>query len=492
MQTQPWDGIATKLMTALATSNPPDVIDIGNTKVLEFARTGALLDLSAQREELAHGGTWLDGLEQPMTYDGGLYAAPAFGAARTVIYNRRMWREAGITTPPTTYDKLCGDLDRVQRVHASDADFSALYLPGQNWFAGLQFLWDAGASPAELRDGQWTATLGSPNGIAGLQAWASFQNRYSSKASRTADTLIPDQAQLLGQQKTSAIIWNASAVTKAVASNPQLSADDFGAFPMPSVSGDGQQPTMMSGSGWAVATRSAAPSLALAWISIATSPAVERAWIVEHDAGCRIRASSQPNTWPRASSAPCSADSSRRDAFALHTERPRLGDDRGGRLTQGTVLEGRARPFEGAGHRRRFRRTHGRRPLRSAGGTVITHRPNTARTMMLAPAAITLTVLVGLPLIMLIVASFTDFNARSLFTGTFEPVGFRQYAALFSSGPFYHALGITILFTASLVVGSMLIGMGAAQLMTKLGPVPRTAMMVTLVMAWALPTSHRR
>lgn len=283
VQTQPWDGIATKLMTALATSNPPDVIDIGNTKVLEFARTGALLDLSAQREELAHGGTWLDGLEQPMTYDGGLYAAPAFGAARTVIYNRRMWREAGITTPPTTYDELCGDLDRVQRAHAGDADFSALYLPGQNWFTGLQFLWDAGASPAELRDGQWTATLGSPNGIAGLQAWASFQNRYSSKASRTADTLIPDQAQLLGQQKTSAIIWNASAVTKAVASNPQLSADDFGAFPMPSVSGDGQQPTMMSGSGWAVATRSAAPSLALAWISIATSPAVERAWIVEHD-----------------------------------------------------------------------------------------------------------------------------------------------------------------------------------------------------------------
>ena len=136
---------------------------------------------------------------------------------------------------------------------------------------------------SRLRDGQWTATLGSPNGIAGLQAWTSFQNRYSSKASRTADTLIPDQAQLLGQQKTSAIIWNASAVTKAVASNPQLSADDFGAFPMPSVSGDGQQPTMMSGSGWAVATRSAAPSLALAWISIATSPAVERAWIVEHD-----------------------------------------------------------------------------------------------------------------------------------------------------------------------------------------------------------------
>ena len=71
---------------------------------------------------------------------------------------------------------------------------------------------------------------------------------------------------------------------------------------------------------------------------------------------------------------------------------------------------------------------------------MITHRPNTARTMMLAPAAITLTVLVGLPLIMLIVPSFTDFNARSLFTGTFEPVGFRQYAALFSSGPFYHAL----------------------------------------------------
>lgn len=283
VQTQPWDGIATKLMTALATSTPPDVIDIGNTKVLEFARTGALLNLTARRGELAHNGTWLDGLEQPMTYNGGLYAAPAFGAARTVIYNRHMWSEAGITAPPSTYNELCDDLDLVQRAHADDPDFSALYLPGQNWFAGLQFLWDAGASPAEQHNGHWFASLDSPNGIAGLQAWAAFQNRYSSKASRTADTLIPDQAQLLGQQKASAIMWNASAVTKAVASNPQLSAGDFASFPMPSISGHGQQPAVLSGSGWAVATRSAAPSLALTWISIAISPAIEREWIVEHD-----------------------------------------------------------------------------------------------------------------------------------------------------------------------------------------------------------------
>lgn len=117
----------------------------------------------------------------------------------------------------------------------------------------------------------------------------------------------------------------------------------------------------------------------------------------------------------------------------------------------------------------------------------MSHQSNTTRAMMLAPAVITLTVLVGLPLIMLIVASFTDFNARSLFTGAFEPVGFRQYAALFSSKPFYHALGITILFTISLVTSSMLIGMGVAQLMTKLSSALRTAMMVTLVMAWALP-----
>ena len=69
VQTQQWTDIATKITTALATSTPPDVLDIGNTQVATFAASGGLADLTqysprtyfrAPRRPMAHE---LDGWE---------------------------------------------------------------------------------------------------------------------------------------------------------------------------------------------------------------------------------------------------------------------------------------------------------------------------------------------------------------------------------------------------------------------------------------------
>src|SRR5690606_11331177 len=57
VQIQQWDGITTKLSTALGTSTPPDVIDIGNTQVAGYAANGALLDITDYRDHLAQGQT---------------------------------------------------------------------------------------------------------------------------------------------------------------------------------------------------------------------------------------------------------------------------------------------------------------------------------------------------------------------------------------------------------------------------------------------------
>lgn len=77
VQVQQWDGITTKVSTALATNTPPDVLDLGNTQVASYAANGALLDLSPYEEDLAQGQTWLDGLSDPATVEGSLYGVPA-------------------------------------------------------------------------------------------------------------------------------------------------------------------------------------------------------------------------------------------------------------------------------------------------------------------------------------------------------------------------------------------------------------------------------
>jgi N,N'-diacetylchitobiose transport system substrate-binding protein len=137
VQTQQWDGITTKIATALSTSTPPDVLDIGNTQVASYAANGGLLDLTSYRDDLAQGQTWLEGLEAPATVDGKLYAVPGFAGARAVIYNKTMWADAGVTAAPTTYEELTAALEKVAAANSSTDGFSPFYMPGQYWYAGM-------------------------------------------------------------------------------------------------------------------------------------------------------------------------------------------------------------------------------------------------------------------------------------------------------------------------------------------------------------------
>lgn len=275
LQKQTWDGITTKVTTALATDTPPDVIDMGNTQIASYAANGGLLDLTAYKDDLAQGQTWLDGLVDPATIDGSLYGVPGFAGARAVIYNKKMWAEAGVTEVPTTYDELTAALDKVAAANAQTPDFSPFYLPGQYFYAGMQFVWDAGGDIATDKDGEWTSGFGSDEALEGLEAFKEFQNTYSTAASATLDTFEPNQGQIFADGKTSAILnTNTGAILKI---NPDLEPD-LGSFPFPGLSGEAQ-PVMLGGSDWAIPVKSQNSDLALNWVKIAASPEVQNDFV---------------------------------------------------------------------------------------------------------------------------------------------------------------------------------------------------------------------
>jgi N,N'-diacetylchitobiose transport system substrate-binding protein len=282
VQTQQWEDINTKITTALATDTPPDVIDMGGGGVATYAASGGLVDLTADKTDLKQGQTWLGGLEEPATIDGKLYGVPSFAAARAVIYNKTMWSEAGVTAAPTTYAELQADLDKVKGANTA-ADFSAFYLPGQYWYAGIQWLWDAGAEIAAQDGGTWTAGFADENAIKALTAWKEFQNTYSSKASQTLNTRKPDQDQLLADGTTATILGNTADFANILKDNPKLTAADLGTFAMPGLSGK-NQPALLAGSDWGIATKSTNQDLAKAWVKIAASPDIQSQWVFGHDA----------------------------------------------------------------------------------------------------------------------------------------------------------------------------------------------------------------
>jgi N,N'-diacetylchitobiose transport system substrate-binding protein len=246
------------------------VLDIGNTQVSTFAATGGLMDVTQYKKDLEQGQTWLGGLLDPATIDGKLYGVPSFGAARAAIYNKDIWAKAGVTQVPTTFAELKQDLDKIKAANAGKKNFSAFYLPGTNWYAAMQFVWDAGGEIATKSGGQWAAGFSTPEAQKGLQEWKTIQNTYSAKSSQTLKEDNPQQGQLLGNGDVATVVGNAGGdLALAVKTNPK---GHFGAFPIPGASGQ-NQPTLLAGSDWGIAQKSQNKMLALAWVKIAASAA---------------------------------------------------------------------------------------------------------------------------------------------------------------------------------------------------------------------------
>jgi N,N'-diacetylchitobiose transport system substrate-binding protein len=279
VQIQEWANINTKLATALAQNNPPDVVEIGNTDVPLFAATGALADLTPDQNELEQGQTWLQGLSGPATVSDHLYAVPLFAGNRAVIYNKKIWSAAGITTVPTSYAELTADLDKIKAANPSPS-FSAFYFPGEYWYGALQFVWDAGGQLATEADGKWSGALSSTAAQQGLSAWKQFQNTYSTAASRNVDTKSPDQAALFAQGKAATILD--TSVNTVLKDNPSLK-DEIGVFPFPGQTAGANQPVFLGGSDLAIAAKSGNTSLAVQYLKAATSVAVQKADIVGID-----------------------------------------------------------------------------------------------------------------------------------------------------------------------------------------------------------------
>lgn len=281
VQTQQWTNISTKITTALATSTPPDVLDLGNTQVATFASSGGLADLTKYKSDLQQGQTWLGGLADPGTVDGRLYGVPSFGAARAVVYNKTIWADAGVTTAPTTYGELTSDLDKIKAKNTA-SNFSSFYLPGQYWYAGMQWVWDAGGQIAAQSGKTWKAAFSSSDAQKGLSDWKTFQNTYSTVASRTLNTDKPDQDAVFASGQAATILannWEISAIEK---DNAKLTDDQLGSFPMPGESGK-NQPALLAGSDWGIAQKSKNQDLAAAWVKIAASPSIQKKYVFGND-----------------------------------------------------------------------------------------------------------------------------------------------------------------------------------------------------------------
>ncbi|MFI7345563.1 extracellular solute-binding protein [Streptomyces sp. NPDC049936] len=230
IQIQEWEGIGEKVTAALASNDAPDVIEVGNTQVAQYAQSGGLTDFSDRVDELG-GGDWLKGLAEPGSYDGKQYGIPYYAANRVVIHRTDLFEKAGVDPASIrTRDQWIAATRKLDT-----GGTQGIYLPGQNWYVLSGFVWDEGGDLAVKSGGGWKGGLDSPGALRAMDFYQRLQ--ALGKGPRDSDESQPPQAEVMAKGQVAQIVAVPGGAKVIEEKNPELKGK-LGFFPIPGKTSD--------------------------------------------------------------------------------------------------------------------------------------------------------------------------------------------------------------------------------------------------------------
>jgi multiple sugar transport system substrate-binding protein len=145
----PFAELVSKTLQTAAVRKPPAISAIDNPDVLRVAKAGVLKDIS---KEVAKFPTWQDTYPGPRAAvsDGEkVYGVPIGSNSLSIFYNKKMLAEAGIDTPPATWDELTAAVQKLTKSPVYGIAFSAVNDEQATW-QWEPFLWTNGGSLLDL------------------------------------------------------------------------------------------------------------------------------------------------------------------------------------------------------------------------------------------------------------------------------------------------------------------------------------------------------
>lgn len=142
---------------AVADNKQPDVMRMDIIWVPEFAKSGALTDLSAIDGFAGIPDTFIGSLIKTNQYKNKYYGLPVNASTRAAIFNKKLLKEAGLDEPPRTFNELVEAAVRLQSVYP---DVYGIGICCSNGWGSLPYFWTFGGM---LTDEQYTKADGYLN-----------------------------------------------------------------------------------------------------------------------------------------------------------------------------------------------------------------------------------------------------------------------------------------------------------------------------------------
>ncbi|MFC6465109.1 sugar ABC transporter substrate-binding protein [Marinilactibacillus sp. GCM10026970] len=107
-QSIPWSAVHDRLLTAVASGEGPDVVQMGSTYMAEFVDAGALMDITEYVEgsDEISPDNFFEGNVETTVFDDNYYAVPWYTETRALYYRTDLLEEVGYPEGPATWDEL--------------------------------------------------------------------------------------------------------------------------------------------------------------------------------------------------------------------------------------------------------------------------------------------------------------------------------------------------------------------------------------------------
>ena len=184
VQAIPMNAAHEKLLTAYAADGLPDICQLGNTWIPEFATLGALAPLQARVEASAivRQEDYFPGIWDTSVVDGELLGIPWYVDTRLLFYRKDILVEAGFDTPPRTWAEWEAAMAAIKRDVGPDR--YAILLPVNEFEQQLSLALQQDAPL--LRDGDRYGNFRSPGFRKALAFYANmFAQGWAPKMSET-------------------------------------------------------------------------------------------------------------------------------------------------------------------------------------------------------------------------------------------------------------------------------------------------------------------
>jgi multiple sugar transport system substrate-binding protein len=226
----PWTDLYKRILTATSSGEGPDVLNIGNTWSASLQATGAFLDFDdATLSKVGGKGKFFPTSFSATGAPGKTpTSVPLYGLAYGLFYNQKMFKQAGIAKPPTTWPQFLDDAKKLTK-------------PPNQWGLAIE-----GSSITE--NSHWGFLLGrqqggslfegdkptfdSPQQVAGVTQFVNFVAKDKIVSPSNVEYSTGTQALTdFAKGRAAMVLWqnNAAATLKSLG----MTDKEYGVGPMP-------------------------------------------------------------------------------------------------------------------------------------------------------------------------------------------------------------------------------------------------------------------